>query len=320
LTGTGASVPIFNTTITGTNARGSGSDTFLVRQNAAQDRVEILVGGTPTYSILKSVLPTLRFDAGTGPDSLTVDYVNGDPLSAFTSRIRFTGTDNDTLSVTGNGTFALDAAQNSDTPNLTLNVASGATVNLSASHRFDNVIITGATVNVAPGGANTLITGGLSVASTLDLADNDMIVFYTGGSPLSTIAGLIRTARNGGAWNGNGITSSSAAARPAHDTTLGAIDAADYKSVYGANSSFDGESLGGKDAVLIKYTYYGDTDFNGVVNGADYARLDTTFNQETGTQTDIGGWFNGDFDYNDKADGADYALIDAAFNSQLGAL
>jgi hypothetical protein len=28
------------------------------------------------------------------------------------------------------------------------------------------------------------------------------------------------------------------------------------------------------------YTYYGDTDLNGKVDGFDYARIDTTFNNE----------------------------------------
>src|SRR5260221_4073016 len=72
-------------------------------------------------------------------------------------------------------------------------------------------------------------------------------------------------------------------------------------------------------AVLVKYTYYGDTDFNGKVDGADYARIDLKFNQQS-TLGNISGWFNGDFDGNGKIDGADYALIDAAFNSQGAAL
>ena len=31
--------------------------------------------------------------------------------------------------------------------------------------------------------------------------------------------------------------------------------------------------------VLVKYTYYGDADLNGVINGADYALIDNTINQ-----------------------------------------
>ena len=41
---------------------------------------------------------------------------------------------------------------------------------------------------------------------------------------------------------------------------------------------------------LVKFTYYGDTDFNGIVNFDDYSRIDNGFN--------LGrtGWLNGDFD------------------------
>ncbi len=63
-------------------------------------------------------------------------------------------------------------------------------------------------------------------------------------------------------------------------------------------------------SVVVKYTYNGDTDLNGRVDGADYARIDTGF---TNTSS-LSGWFNGDFDYNGKIDGADYTLIDTAFS------
>ena len=76
--------------ITGT----AGTDTYTVSQNAAQDRVIITVGGTPTYSILKSVLPTLTFSSGGGADVLTVNYSNGDALSAFTTPLRFIASGN----------------------------------------------------------------------------------------------------------------------------------------------------------------------------------------------------------------------------------
>src|SRR5262249_1491209 len=114
---------------------------------------------------------------------------------------------------------------------------------------------------------------------------------------------------------GTGITSAAARDNPSHNTSLGAIEATDFKAANSGATTFDGEPIDNS-AVLVKYTYYGDSDFNGKVDGADYARTDTTFNQETSTQTNIGGWFNGDFDYNGKVDGGDYALIDAAFNSQ----
>jgi hypothetical protein len=130
---------------------------------------------------------------------------------------------------------------------------------------------------------------------------------------------LINTARAGGVWTGFGITSSSAKNILAtKNTTLGAMEATDYKLINVANTTFDGEPIDNT-AVLIKYTYYGDANFNGQVDGNDYGRIDSTFNKEH-TAGDIGGWWNGDFNGDGKVDGSDYGLIDAAFNSQGAAL
>jgi hypothetical protein len=67
-------------------------------------------------------------------------------------------------------------------------------------------------------------------------------------------------------------------------------------------------------AVLVKYTYYGDTDFSGTVDFDDYSRTDSGFNLHKT------GWFNGDFDANGVVDFDDYSLIDLAFNTQSGTL
>jgi len=61
--------------------------------------------------------------------------------------------------------------------------------------------------------------------------------------------------------------------------------------------------------VLIKYTYYGDTDFNGGVNFDDYSRTDSGFS------TPKTGWMNGDFDGSGAVNFDDYSLIDNAFNT-----
>jgi hypothetical protein len=104
-----------------------------------------------------------------------------------------------------------------------------------------------------------------------------MILGLRGASPLAELQALINAARNGGAWTGNGLTSANAAANTNHNTTLGAMEASDFKSIYGTNSTFDGETID-TTAVLVKYTYYGDTDFNGKVNFDDYVRTDSGFN------------------------------------------
>jgi hypothetical protein len=166
--------------------------------------------------------------------------------------------------------------------------------------------------SLAAGGDKVLVlSGGLTLAGTgtLDLADNDMIVDYDRTSVLGGIQSAINSARTGGAWNGNGLTSSSAGSNAQHNTTLGAIESADYRSMYGTSATFDGQSLDDS-MVLVKYTYYGDTDFNGAVNFDDYVHTDSGFNNGRT------GWTNGDFDGNGVVNFDDYVLIDLAFNTQ----
>jgi hypothetical protein len=159
-------------------------------------------------------------------------------------------------------------------------------------------------------GLSTIGTLAFATGTTLDLVNNDLIVR---NSSYSTIASKIASARNGGAWNGSGLTSSAAPGVATLTTTLGTMTGSEYRSVYGLIATFDGAAVAAGD-VLVKYTYYGDTDLNGVVNYDDYARTDTGFNNGRS------GWMNGDFDYNGVVNFDDYSLIDNAFLNQGGLL
>ena len=150
----------------------------------------------------------------------------------------------------------------------------------------------------------------ISDDAALDLNDNAMIVDYTTSSSLALVQSLINAARNGGAWDKTGITSSAARDNAQHIHTLAGLEATDYQSIYGPEATFAGETIDDT-AVLIKYTFYGDADVNGVVNFDDYSRTDLGFNE---SRT---GWINGDFDGSGSVNFDDYALIDLAFNAQL---
>jgi hypothetical protein len=154
-----------------------------------------------------------------------------------------------------------------------------------------------------------------ALAVTLDLNVNDLQLTST---PLASVQSWIVNARDGGLWDRPGLTSTSAKNEPNHATTLAAITGAQFHAVQGGTATFHGFSVSNTD-VLVKYTWYGDTNYNGRVDGADYAKLDTNFNLQS-SQGNIGGWANGDLDGNGKIDGADYALIDSAFNAQTGTL
>ncbi|MBC8107832.1 MAG: S-layer family protein [Anaerolineae bacterium] len=184
---------------------------------------------------------------------------------------------------------------------------------------LNGVAVQVGTLTTTAGGGTlgtSTIEGTLSIGSLgparWDLTDHDLVLDYAGATALPTIENHIATARNGGLWDGSGLTSTSARDAAAHNTTLGAIEASNFIAANGT-TTFSGQSVDGT-SVLVKYTYYGDTDFNGVVDFDDYSRTDAGFNNNRT------GWFNGDFDYNGVVDFDDYSLIDLAFNTQSGAL
>jgi hypothetical protein len=209
----------------------------------------------------------------------------------------------------------------------------GAIVNVAADQAFDgDVTVDGSSLvtfagahtelgaltidsfgsaGLATGGGRLLVTRSLHVdpLGRLDLADNDMILDYTGASPLAAVQAWINQGRNGGAWDGKGITSTAAQANAQHNATLGAMASADWDAIYGAAAPFNGINPD-TTALLVKYTYYGDADFNGKVNFDDYVRTDLGFNNHRT------GWTNGDFDGNGMVNFDDYVLLDLGFNTQ----
>ncbi len=151
-----------------------------------------------------------------------------------------------------------------------------------------------------------LVTSAFTNAGLLDLSANDLIVH---GGNLTTLSGQIASGYNGGHWNGStGITSSAAAS----DTAL-AIES-DSNGMGGTFfTTFDGVAVGASD-VLVKYTYLGDANLDGIVNGSDFTLIDNGFNSA------LTGWRNGDFNYDGVVNGDDYTLIDNAFNTQGASL
>jgi autotransporter-associated beta strand protein len=187
----------------------------------------------------------------------------------------------------------------------TLVLASGAAFPASSNL----TVASGATVQIAnhaTGAMASLVVVGLPTNNgTIDITNNamDIQTISTGVSDIGTITAEVKTAYNGGHWNGtSGITSSLAASDPKHLTAVG---------VATGLSSFENVSVSSSD-VLVKYTYYGDANLDGQVNSSDYTLIDAGY-LSGGTLT---GWQNGDFNYDGVINGSDYTLIDNAFNTQ----
>jgi hypothetical protein len=305
--------------------------------NNVQIWVDQPTSGAPTYTAAKTILTALTFTGTAGNDSFTLDTANGNPLQGITvaynglgngglgDLVSFKGSatadtvsfnsgtlvvNGQTLTTTNTERGRFDGRQGGDF----LTVNGGGNVSIGNTQHLAQLNVGAAGTASVDLGANAVLSvNQLSISGLLDMTDNDMLLFYSGASPLSTVQGLINTARNGGAWNGLGISSSSAAAANPRNTTLGAMTGADFRSIYGAGALFDGEAIPAS-AVLVKYTYYGDNDFNGVVNFDDYSRTDAGFNLGRS------GWLNGDFDGNGVVNFDDYSLIDLAFNTQSATL
>jgi fibronectin-binding autotransporter adhesin len=223
-----------------------------------------------------------------------------------------------------NGTLGTGGAVNVSG---TLNFAANSAGGIFTRTKGQLTINSGGAINVLPTALSTnrtvLVTTGLSIAGTaggymgkLDLSNNDMIVQGVGASGLATLNTYVAQGFNGGNWQGTGgIVSTSAAANTTHLTALGIIQNDNGTNTSTAlYNSFDGVAVGDSD-VLIKYTYYGDANLDGKVDGTDYSRIDATYLAEK-TSGPISGWFNGDFNYDNVVNGSDYTLIDNAFNSQ----
>ncbi len=261
-----------------------------------------------TYSFSAVVSVTVAFSAAA--DVLNFNSGPAGPISLLNSLA------SDTVNVnSGTATFAAPAAGAGLTAETldTLLIAAGAKAVFAdpVSHADRAVVVLNAlTIRSATG-----IQTGL-----LDLAGNDLVVK---GGDWNSIANDLNSGINlaaGGYWNGaGGIISSAAANDSTHLTTLGAIqnDDGTGHAIYGSSTTygpFDNQDVGTAD-VLVKYTYYGDADLSGKVDGTDYGKIDNGF-----THPALTGWFNGDFNYDGAVDGSDYSLIDNAFNMQAASL
>ena len=223
-----------------------------------------------------------------------------------------------------------------------VNPAASTTLQLAASAPYSSgavgpiTIGTGGLLTVSIGSTpltgvtkGVLTTTSVSFANpgsgTLDVGQNALDIT---GQTVGQVTAMVRTAYSNGTWTGPGITSTAAANDSTHLTALGVI----YNSVdgtstgaalYGSGTAlglFEGANPASTD-VLVKYTYYGDTDLSGVVDGTDYSRIDNAYlNNQNPMNAALTGWFNGDFNYDGVIDGSDYTLIDNAFNSQGASL
>ncbi len=147
-----------------------------------------------------------------------------------------------------------------------------------------SLLVNGHSTTIAAGGARVVKVDNLTVATSaqLDITNNNLIVDYSGASPLAAVRAAIISGFNGGTWNGKGIiTSTSGSGR--------AIGYAEASSIGAAGGTFAGQSITG-DAVVARYTLKGDNDLNRTVNFDDLLSLAQGYGAP-------GSWRQGDSNY-----------------------
>jgi autotransporter-associated beta strand protein len=226
----------------------------------------VMTGGTlkPTAAITSARPLTIGVPNAPG-GSGTIDTTGGS--------LTFTG------SVAGGGSLTKAGAGT-----LTLNgLPSGA------------LTVNAGTVAIAAGNATRKVSAvTLATDASLDLTTNDLIVDYATASPYAALLASAKGAYNTGLRDKAGLLSSTAAAAGVDGvTTLAIVD-----NTAGAYTTFDGVGVDNT-AILIKYTYFGDANLDGVVNEADVALFT------------IGGttWRQGDFNYDGTVNEDDRMLL-----------
>jgi hypothetical protein len=296
--GGGSPVPAGGLTIDG----GAGSDLLTITGTSGDDTASVNASAVTFNASIISYdnIDSIVVNGNGGADTLTQAAQPGNGAALIFNGTTSGGpSSSDTLNVSG-GSFAF----NTPTPGAGVQPISLASLN----------VVTGASVSLGTAAAHTdrwvLTLGSLTLdGGQLDLGGNDMLL-HNGSE--SAMFQLLKSGSAQGNWNGDGINSSAAASDTTHLTALGMITN-DLEPGVALYTTFDNQAVMATD-VLVKYTYLGDANLDGVVDSTDYSRIDNGFISH------LTGWFNGDFLYSGVVDGSSYTMMDNADTSQRTSL
>jgi hypothetical protein len=152
-------------------------------------------------------------------------------------------------------------------------------------------------------------TSAVVATGKFDVKDDRLIITAQpvgtfNGTAYSGVTAMIAGAYAFGAWSGNGLTTTMPDAQ-AGLTTL-AVASADQLGI----DTFGGMSVAPSN-VLVMYTYAGDANLDGTIDGGDYGIIDNFIQVPSAS-----GYANGDFNYDGAIDGGDYGIIDNNIQAQ----
>jgi hypothetical protein len=237
------------------------------------------------------------------------------------------------ISVASGGTLNLTGTWTNNNPSATLTKSGSGVVNMQ-NLSIAGLGITGGTLALTAGGGTagtSYISGGtlsISGGGALDINDRGLVIEYGTGTspagdlsfaqtarsyPAGSIQAYAQTGVNGLNWNGPGINSSVAKNDPNGLTAVGIVDENDLGNVYPANytvagggtGTWMGQPIADTNNVLVRLTYYGDGNDDGVVNRLDVTALSQGYSGLAGYV----GWSDGDYTYSGDIGKIDVSLL-----------
>jgi hypothetical protein len=277
----------------------AGNDAYYARLSPDHTTLQIYntptPTGTPAWSYATTQVASMVFHTADGNDTLILDASNGMPTMPITFAA---GAGNDTLVLTGlpsgvnlqvqPGQVVVGATAVACTgvENTRLTAPAGALVQLGS-------VTVGAPVALATGGL-VLRAGGLAMAAlgTLDLADGQMILDYSGATPAQTVRG----------WVINGMAGATPSIRSSTLSSTKALAMIDNVLVHMTSSG--GQALASPfSQILIKPYWRGDANLDGQVDEQDLLSVLTNMGRSSSQ------WLLGDLDQNGNVDLDDYAQV-----------
>ncbi len=266
------------------------------------------LNGAGTITTTINTIRTLTVGTGNASGNFTGTLTQG---ASQTLNLIKTGTGTQTLNGTYNYTGSTTVSGGELRTIKALQNNTDLTINSSA---VLNVPVNGTSTAVTKVKSLSIPTSGANYLGTMQLHDNDLVIDY--GATASSYASVMNMIKSGLTLlggNGTGIASSEVDAQSLPGTIFGVIDNGAIGGQITSLSGFNGVTT---NSVLVKFTWFGDANLDGQIDGSDYALLDSGFTSG-GALT---GWVFGDFDYSGVIDGSDFALIDTGLTSQSGVL
>jgi hypothetical protein len=280
-----------------------GTSGSLTLKNSSGVNVSV-VSGSHTISAPITVSNNTTFNIA-GTLSLTGTLTNS-PAKTLTK----TGTG--TLNINGAQTHGSGAVFTASAGTTNFNSSGGTNLGITANAAVNfGVPVSIGTLTVNSGQTATVNVGANPFkAKTLTLTNgrlqlNNSDAIFTGMTRAS-IEAFIKAGRGPGDWQGTGITSSYANATAGQGSTaLGVISASDTGL---QNTGFDNQTVAAGDTI-VKYTYAGDANLDGVVNFDDFNRYIVGVSGQAPAR-----WFTGDFNYSGAVDFDDFNKFIAGFS------